>query len=122
MEVVIPWDNIVLTIVTAALSILVGWLLNAVRQQASEALRDKEDSCREQEALKAGVKALLRGEIMRQHHKAVAQGYATTDDKEVMERTYAAYHDLDGNGVAERLYTEMMSLPTIDNPRIGGTE
>lgn len=75
---------------------------------------EKEKAEKENELVKSALRALLRSELMRTHHQAVREGYATTVDKEVMERTYQSYHRLGGNGIATNLHDEMMSLPTRD--------
>lgn len=76
---------------------------------------EKEKADEENELVKSALRALLRSEIMRTHHQAVRDGYATTVDKEVMERTYQSYHRLGGNGFATNLHDEMMALPTRDD-------
>lgn len=75
---------------------------------------EKEKAERENELVKSALRALLRSELMRTHHSAVRDGYASTVEKEVMERTYQSYHRLGGNGIATNLHDEMMSLPTRD--------
>lgn len=75
---------------------------------------EKEKAEKENELVKSALRALLRSELMRTHHQAVREGYATTVDKEVMERTYQSYHRLGGNGIATNLHDEMMALPTRD--------
>lgn len=75
---------------------------------------EKEKADEENELFKLALRALLRSELMRTHHQAVRDGYATTVDKEVMERTYNSYHHLGGNGIATNLHDEMMALPTRD--------
>lgn len=75
---------------------------------------EKEKADKENELVKSALRALLRNELMRTHHQAVRDGYATTVDKEVMERTYQSYHRLGGNGIATNLHDEMMALPTRD--------
>lgn len=75
---------------------------------------EKEKAEKENELVRSALRALLRSELMRTHHQAVRFGYASTLDKEVMERTYQSYHMLGGNGIATNLYDEMMALPTID--------
>lgn len=75
---------------------------------------EKEKADEESELVKSALRALLRSELMRTHHQAVRDGYATTVDKEVMERTYQSYHSLGGNGIATNLHDEMMALPTRD--------
>lgn len=75
---------------------------------------EKEKADEESELVKSALRALLRSELMRTHHQAVRDGYASTLDKEVMERTYQSYHMLGGNGIATNLHDEMMALPTRD--------
>lgn len=76
---------------------------------------EKEKAEKESELVRCALRALLRSELMRTHHQAVREGYATTVDKEVMERTYQSYHRLGGNGTATNLHDEMMALPTRDD-------
>ena len=75
---------------------------------------EKQKADEENELVKSALRALLRSELMRTHHQAVRDGYASTVDKEVMERTYQSYHMLGGNGIATNLHDEMMALPTRD--------
>lgn len=76
---------------------------------------EKEKAEDENELIKSALRALLRSELMRTHHQAVRDGYASTVEKEVMERTYQSYHQLGGNGIATNLHDETMSLPTRDD-------
>lgn len=76
---------------------------------------EKEKAEEENELFKSALRALLRSELMRTHHRAVRDGHASTVDKEVMERTYQSYHRLGGNGIATNLHDEMMALPTMDD-------
>ena len=75
---------------------------------------EKEKADEENELVKSALRALLRSEIMRIHHQAMRDGYASTLDKEVMEHTYQSYRRIDGNGVATTLHDEMMAKPTRD--------
>lgn len=76
---------------------------------------DKRKRAEENELVHSALRALLRSELMRTHHQAMRDGYASTIDKEVMERTYSSYHQLGGNGIATNLHDEMMALPTRDD-------
>lgn len=103
----VPWETLLTQVLLWCLTGLLGWVTGRV---TSTAKRDRKEA----QALKAGVRALLRSELMRTHHDAMREGSCSTTDKEVMERTYRAYHDLGGNGIATNLYEEMMRLPTHD--------
>ena len=92
----------------AAIVAVFGIMLS--NRRAEKAKADEEN-----ELFKSALRAMLRSELMRSHHHAVRDGYATTVDKEVMERTYRSYHNLGGNGIATTLHDEMMALPTKDD-------
>lgn len=91
----------------AAIVSVFGIMLSHMRSEKQKAEEDNE-------LVKSALRALLRSELMRTHHHAMRDGYATTVDKEVMERTYMSYHHLGGNGIATNLHDEMMALPTRD--------
>ena len=91
----------------AAIVAIFGIMLSGKRAENEKAEK-------ENELVKSALRALLRSELMRTHHQAVRDGYASTVEKEVMERTYKSYHKLGGNGIATNLHDEMMALPTKD--------
>ncbi len=64
-----------------------------------------------EKALVAGVRCLLRAEIIAYHDKYFALTYCPIYAKESLKRLYAAYHDLGGNDVATQLYERTMDLP-----------
>lgn len=90
------------------ISAVVGWLGGRLSTYSKSVKA-------ENEALKQGVRALLRSDLMHTHHAAIRDGFCSTTDKEIMERTYRAYHALGGNGVATNLYEEFMRLPTRED-------
>lgn len=92
----------------AAIVSVFGIMLSHMRSEKQKAEEDNE-------LVKSALRALLRSELMRTHHHAMRDGYASTVDKEVMERTYRSYHHLGGNGIATNLHDEMMALPTKDD-------
>lgn len=68
------------------------------------------------DAQQDGIRTLLRNELVRLHRDLVeAQGWCTLEDKEYVERTYIAYHELGGNGTGTVLYEDIMALPIKDN-------
>lgn len=91
----------------AAIAAAFGIMLSSRRAE-------KENAEEENELVRSALLALLRSELLRTHHQAIRDGYASTVEKEVMERTYQSYHSLGGNGTATNLHDEMMSLPTRD--------
>lgn len=64
-------------------------------------------------ASRAGIRALLRAEIIRVYNKYHDdKKYCPIYVKQSIEDIYKQYHALKGNGVGTKLYEEIMSLPT----------
>ena len=63
-------------------------------------------------AVREGLEALLRAEIIRQYEKHVERGYCPLYAKEAIKREYHSYHALGGNDVATELYHIVLELPT----------
>ena len=64
-------------------------------------------------ASRAGIRALLRAEIIRVYNKYHDdKKYCPIYVKQSIEDIYKQYHALKGNGVGTKLYEEIMALPT----------
>lgn len=63
-------------------------------------------------AMRAGMQALLRAEILRSYEKYMEKGFCPLYAREALAREYTAYHDLGGNDVATDLYHQICELPT----------
>ncbi len=100
--------GIIAPVASGIITAMLGWLVGRMQSRAKETETEKD-------ALKGGVRALLRSELMHDHHAAVRAGYISTTDREILQRTYTAYHNLHGNDVATRLYNEAMDLPTRED-------
>lgn len=67
---------------------------------------------KENDGIKHGVKALLHNEIIKMGRDSIAQEYCTPEEFEEFDYLYKPYHeDLNGNGSAERMRTQVMKLP-----------
>lgn len=66
---------------------------------------------KQQDAIKLGLQALLRAELIRQHEKYKERGYCPLYAKEALKREYDSYHSLGGNDIATELFNQTMSLP-----------
>lgn len=62
-------------------------------------------------ALENGMLSLLRAEIIRQHDKYTDRQCCPIYAKDALEKAYAAYHSLGGNGTITKLYNDTMALP-----------
>lgn len=76
--------------------------------------KDEEISKRE-EARDAGIRNLLRHDILMIHDKHEELGYCTIDIKEAVSDSYDAYHTLGGNGIVTKIYNDIMNLPESPN-------
>lgn len=101
------WLEWLFTAVLAALS----WLFRGLRAQ----LREEHDR---NEAIAAGVQALLRESIVNGYNRYSDKGYCPIYAKESIKRVYVSYHDLGGNDVATELYSKILKMP--ETPGEGG--
>ncbi len=67
-------------------------------------------------ALEAGVRSLLRNNLIHYHDKYTARGCCPIYVKESARISYEAYHELGGNGVITKLYEDIMALPEEQGP------
>ena len=70
--------------------------------------RNAEDS----KALKAGVQALLRSQMISDYNKWSEREYATIYARENFENCWKQYHSLGVNGVMDDLHEKFLELPT----------
>lgn len=68
------------------------------------------------EAVKRGLQALLRAEMIDIYNKWMEKGYAPIYVRENFKNCYENYHQLGANGVMTDLYEKFIALPT-DQPR-----
>jgi len=64
----------------------------------------------EQEAMKDGIKAMLRDRIYHSCRFHMSNGFITTSDLEVLESLNDSYKKLHGNGIAEKLMQQAHQL------------
>jgi hypothetical protein len=103
--------TIIAAIITAFASAIAGACVGAVTAKKKKIEQKLNEKTERTKALEMGVCALLRAEIIRQHEKYVDKGFCPIYAKEALKRTYAAYHNLDGNDIATKLYKEVLDLP-----------
>lgn len=70
------------------------------------------DSRKWRQAMEAGMRSLLRAEIVSEHRKWTKRGYCPLESKEYLTRNHAAYKGLGGNNIGDSLYEQVMKLPT----------
>lgn len=70
------------------------------------------------DALNNAVIELAYLRIRERHETAMRQGWLHPNEKHVLERLYAAYHSIGGNGVGTQMIEEIRNLPSV--PPRGG--
>lgn len=65
------------------------------------------------DALNNAVIELAYLRIRERHEAAIRQGWLHPNEKHVLERLYAAYHSIGGNGVGTQMIEEIRNLPSV---------
>ena len=63
-------------------------------------------------AMKKGIQALLRSNLISDYNKWVEKGYAPIYARQNFENCWQQYHALGVNGVMDGLHMEFLSFPT----------
>lgn len=84
---------------------MVGWLYHKIK--ARDLKLDEENN-----ALKLGVQALLRSQMINDYNHWYEEGYAPIYAKENFENVWKQYHALGANGVMDNIRNTFMGLPT----------
>ena len=63
-------------------------------------------------ALKLGIQALLRAQMVSDYNKWSEKGYAPIYARENFENVWQQYHSLGANGVMDDLHNKFLALPT----------
>ncbi len=107
-------DPITSTLLTAVISAVVSSLVAMVKAGGKKAIERTEAEKAADEAMRAGMRALLWRELQVIHAHATDRGGMSVSERRHLESVYQAYHGLGGNGTGTRLYNDAMSMPVID--------
>lgn len=95
------WVEWIFGIVAAALAL-------AYRSITRRVKKDRE----EQDAIKAGLQALLRAQMINDYNKWSEKGWAPIYARENFENCWTQYENLGTNGVMQDIRTKFLALPT----------
>lgn len=102
---------IILTGIVSLVSTILAFVLqNVIRENCQ---LKKEKSKEEKitfEALKCGVKCLLRSKLMEYHDKYVEANHVSPNEYENWKQMYASYHNLGGNGMITHMAEDIEKL------------
>ena len=96
------------------LFILISSVLGLTCRGLAKRLKEQQ---KKSDAIGAGMQALLRESIVDNYNKYQDRGYCPIYAKESIKKVYAAYHNLDGNDVATKLYNTLLSMPEEQKER-----
>ena len=98
-------DGFVVIAASEAVSALIGALVAGVIVRVKSSAKA---ATKEMRAIKLGVKAMLRKEIVDAYQYYIVEGHKMTLERyEELKESYEAYIALGGNGIAKRLFKEI---------------
>ena len=66
---------------------------------------------RQNNAVRAGLRAILRDRLLQTYYACFQRGYAAPDERQNFENMYVQYHALGGNGVMDDVRRKFFNLP-----------
>lgn len=107
--------GVALSILTATATGFVGYLVHRIQRQdaikAQEAEALEKQRQKEYDALRKSLLALTRDRILQGYRYYKRNGGISAQDHETMEKLYAAYHALGGNGTITVVHEKIQELP-----------
>ena len=87
--------------VPALILMIVKYMLNQIKQNRKDT-----------EAVKLGLQALLRSQMISDYNKYSEKGFAPVYARDNFENCWKQYHSLGANGVMDDLQEKFLDLPT----------
>ena len=87
--------------VPALILMIVKYMLNQIKQNRKDT-----------EAVKLGLQALLRSQMISDYNKYSEKGFAPVYARDNFENCWKQYHSLGANGVMNDLHEKFLDLPT----------
>lgn len=104
-------------------AIIAGIVIRAFNKQAEKAEEERKKLAEserkkdaELQAIKGGVQAMLRAQMISEFNKALEKQYAPIWAKDNFANVYKHYHSLGVNGVMDDTYEKYMDFP-IEKPK-----
>lgn len=90
---------------------IISWLLG--RYDKRHPVVDVDKIVEKLDNLNAAVVELAYLRIRERHEKAMRHGWLHPNEKHVLERLYAAYHSIGGNGTGTEMIEDIRRLPSV---------
>lgn len=99
--------EIFLMLLQAVVTIIVGYVGIKLKKREQEKEKEREES----EAIKNGIRAVLRDRILQAYNHFSRVGKIQIEELENVSNMYIAYHNLGGNGVVTSIYNKVLQIP-----------
>lgn len=103
-------EQLILSIVPSVLLAVVSFLLGRANKIADKRDEEKEKAVEDTVAMKDGICALLRVQLIEYHDKYMADGKIPHYAFDNYASMYDAYHRLGGNGTVTAMYERLKHL------------
>lgn len=103
-------EQLILSIVPSVLLAIVSFLLGRANKIADKRDEEKEKAVHDTVAMKDGICALLRVQLIEYHDKYIADGKIPHYAFDNYSSMYDAYHRLGGNGTVTAMYERLKHL------------
>lgn len=90
---------------------IISWLLG--RYDKRHPVTDMNKIAEKLDSLNAAVVELAYLRIRERHEYAVRHGWLHPNERQVLERLYAAYHSIGGNGTGTEMIEDIRRLPSV---------
>lgn len=90
---------------------IISWLLG--RYDKRHPVVDVDKLAEKLDSLNAAVVELAYLRIRERHENAVRHGWLHPNERRVLERLYAAYHSIGGNGTGTEMIEDIRRLPSV---------
>ena len=99
--------EIFLMLLQAVVTLIVGYVGIKLKKREAEKEKEREES----EAIKNGIRAVLRDRILQAYNHFSRIGKIQIEELENISNMYIAYHNLGGNGVVTSVYNKVLQIP-----------
>lgn len=115
------FELVAIPVIVSIIKRFIGKRMDEMDEKRDEARKERKEQHEEdrawREGMTAGMRSLLRAEIIGEHRRAMERGGVSLESKEYLTRVHAAYKGVGGNDMGDALYEEVMSLPTRSRER-----
>lgn len=110
------WLQVIFMVVSSVLSVVVAYLGKKIAKEQDRRDAAENRIAKEEQALKNGIRAILRDRLLYVCTQCERHGYLTLEDTENIAELFESYYALGGNGAVKKIYEDTIKLP-IKNHR-----